>query len=161
MPNYLLLGTRRDRLKGHDGGLCRIISDCTRRVVASSGRVLWCGSLSQRRPGCERGRVQARVKGKKQNVARRRERLLASHELPVKSVIGCIQRRFPSTSLAYPRDLRPRPHIAPLLQSAHVVPLYCQMTQVSPSLSVNTPRSFIALPLSPPKQSLFAIICPH
>src|SRR5216684_980987 len=78
---------------------------------------------------------------------------------PTTSVIGCIQRRARFLSLAYPRDRRPRPQFAPLLQSARVVHLYCQMTQVNTSLSsFNIPSQFLSVPFSH-KQSLSAIIC--
>ena len=55
------------------------------RVVASSGRVLWCGGsvLSQRHPGCERrGCVQARVEGERKGHPELLASALASHELP-------------------------------------------------------------------------------
>jgi hypothetical protein len=76
------------------------------------------------------GRARRKPKVGKGEEGKKSQRLQASHE-PVKPVIGCIQRRSPSLYLVSPSDLRPRPHIAPLLPSAHAVPPYYPMTQVN------------------------------
>jgi hypothetical protein len=83
-----------------------------RGVVASSGRVLCVAVLSQRRPYCERGRVQARVKGK----TKRRPETRASARLPRTARQVCDWMHSTSLSLNIPR-VTPRPSSAASIRS--------------------------------------------
>ena len=112
-----LLSTQRDRFR------CDSVEGSRRdrrRVVSPSSRDSSCGIdhkdarvAKEEVSACPRGvyeerQRQARCEGKEKRDSASAK---ASHE-PVKSVIGCIQRRSPFPSLVSPPDLRPRPQIA-------------------------------------------------